>query len=76
VQLGHALKWLLQYVEKDGPKSMIQPIQRVRSGRLVYMASSDSLNAVNHNHKFSVDPDEALVMWDALDPIVRFVIKE
>jgi len=75
VQLGHALKWLLQYVQKEGPKSMIQPIQRVRDGKLVYMASSDSMNAVNHNHQFSVDPDEALGMWDALDPIMRFVIK-
>lgn len=75
VQLGHALKWLLQYVQKEGPKNMIQPIQRVRDGKLVYMASSDSMNAVNHNHQFSVDPDEALGLWDALDPIMRFVIK-
>jgi uncharacterized membrane protein YgcG len=75
VQLGHALKWLLQYVQKEGPKALIQPIQRVRDGKLVYMASGDSLNAVNHNHQFSVDPDEALGMWDALDPLLRFVIK-
>ena len=75
VQLGHALKWLLQYVQKEGPKNMIQPIQRVRDGKLVYMASSDSMNAVNHNHQFGVDPDEAFGMWDALDPIMRFVIK-
>jgi uncharacterized membrane protein YgcG len=75
VQLSHALKWLLQYAQNEGPKSMIQPIQRVRDGKLVYMASSDSMNAVNHNHQFSVDPDEALGMWDALDPIMRFVIK-
>ncbi len=75
VQLGHTLKWLLQHVQKEGPKNMIQPIQRIRDGTLVYMASSDSLNAVNHNHQFSVDPVEALNMWDALDPIMRFVIK-
>lgn len=75
VQLSHALKWLLQYVQKEGPANMIQPVQRVRDGKLVYMASSDSMNAVNHNHQFSVDPDEALGMWDALDPIMRFVIE-
>lgn len=75
VQLNHALKWLLQFAQKEGPTNMIQPIQRVRDGKLVYMASSDSMNAVNHNHQFSVDPDEALGMWDAIDPIMRFVIK-
>lgn len=75
VQLGHALKWLLQYAQKEGPPSIIQPIQRVRDGKLVYMASGDSLNAVNHNHEFSVDPDEALAMWGALDPLMRYVVK-
>lgn len=74
VQLGHALKWLLQYAQKEGPPSIIQPIQRVRDGKLVYMASSDSLNAVNHNHEFTVDPDEALAMWGALDPLMRYVV--
>lgn len=75
VQLGHALKWLLQYVQAEGPKPLIQPIERVRGGKLVYMSSNDSLNAVNHNHQFSVDPDEALRMWDAIDPLMKFVIK-
>jgi hypothetical protein len=75
VQLGHALKWLLQHAQKEGPKSMIQPIERVRDGKLVYMSSGHSMNAVNHNHKFSVDPDEALSMWDAIDPLMKFAIK-
>ncbi len=75
VQLGHALKWMLKYAQSNGPKSVIQPIERVRSGKLVYMSSSDSLNAVNHNHEFSVDPDETLSMWDAIDPLMRFAIK-
>jgi hypothetical protein len=75
VQLGHALKWLLQFIQAEGPKSLIQPVERVRGGKLVYMSSSDSLNAVNHNHKFSVDPDEALSMWDAIDPLMKFTIK-
>jgi hypothetical protein len=75
VQLGHALKWLLQFVQKEGPKNLIQPIERVRGGKLVYMSSNDSMNAVNHNHQFSVDPDEALGMWDAVDPLMKFAIK-
>lgn len=75
VQLGHALKWLLQYVQAEGPKYMIQPIERVRSNKFIYMSSSDSLNAVNHNHHFSVGPDETLGMWDAIDPLMKFAIK-
>jgi len=74
VQLNHALKWLLAYTRKNGPTNMIQPIERVRGGKLVYMSSSDTLNAVNHNHKFGVDPDDALRMWDAIDPLVRMTI--
>lgn len=75
VQLGHALKWLLQYVKAEGSKNMIGPIERVRTGKLVYMSSSNSLNDVNHNHQFSVDPAEAFDMWDAIDPLMKFVIK-
>lgn len=73
VQLGHALKWLLEYTRNHGPKSMMQPIERVRKGKLT--SHSDALNAVNHNHQFSVDPDEALATWDSIDPIMRFAIK-
>ena len=74
VQLGHALKWLLQYVTKNGPKDLIQPIKRVRGGQLATMAEKDTLDAVNHNHKFSVDPTEALHLWDSVDPIIRHVM--
>jgi hypothetical protein len=76
VHLSHALKWLLEYVKANGPTSRIQPIERVRTGRLVtYTSSSDALNALNHNHHFSVDPDEAVGMWDSIDPILRYVMR-
>lgn len=77
VQLSHALKWLLDYVKANGPKGLIQPIEKVRTGRLVtYTNSSDALNALNHNHHFSVDADEALGMWNSIDPILRYVMSE
>ncbi|WP_344217855.1 hypothetical protein [Kribbella sancticallisti] len=76
VQLGHALTWLLDYVKAQGATSLIQPIEGVRSGTLVnFTASSDALNAVNHNHKFRVDPDEVLHMWNSIEPILRYVMK-
>ena len=75
VQLGHCLKWLLQYVSAKGPRSLIQPISRVRDGKLAYAASSDSMNAVNHNHQFFVDPDEAFFLWLSIEPIIRHVTR-
>jgi hypothetical protein len=76
VHLSHALKWLLEYAKANGPKNKIQPIERVRTGRLAtYTNSSDALNALNHNHHFSVDPDEAVGMWDSIDPILRYVMR-
>lgn len=76
VQLNHALKWLLEDVKASGPRNMIQPIERIRTGRLVtYTNSSDALNALNHNHHFSVDADETLGMWNSIDPIIRHAMR-
>lgn len=75
VQLGHALKWLLEHVRKEGPSDLIQPIEKVRNGKWLYVASTDAMNAVNHNHKFSVEPDEVLSMYDSIDPILRHLMK-
>ena len=76
VYLSHALKWLLGYVKANGEKALIQPIESVRSGQLVnYTASKDSLDAINHNHHFRVDPDEVVNMWNSIDPLMRYVMK-
>jgi hypothetical protein len=76
VQLHHALKWLGEYVQQHGPKPLIQPITQLRSGRLVnYTASSDALNAINHNHHFHVEPDEVLNCWNSIDSIMRELMK-
>jgi len=76
VQLGHALNWLLEHVKANGPKHLIQVIEGVRTGKLVtYTNSGDSLNAVNHNHHFLVDPDQTFSMWASIDSIMRYVMK-
>lgn len=76
VQLSHALNWLLDYVKANGPKYLIQVIEGVRTGKLVtYTNSGDSLNAINHNHHFLVDPDQAFSMWASIDSIMRYVMK-
>ena len=76
VQLYHALKWYGEYVTQNGPRALIQPVTQLQSGKLVnYTASSDALNAINHNHHFSVDPDEVVNCWNSIDSILRELMK-
>lgn len=76
VQLGHALKWLLEYVQSNGPVYLKQCIESVRTGRLVtYTTTKDALDAANHNHHFHVDPDEVFAMWSSIDSIMRYLMK-
>lgn len=75
VYLSHALKWLLEYVKEDKQKALIQPIESVRTGKLVYVATKDSLDAINHNHYFRVDPDDVVHMWNSIDPLMRYLMK-
>lgn len=76
VQLGEALNWLLEHIKVNGPRPLVQVVDSVRTGRLVtYTSSSDALNAVNHNHHFMVDPDEAFALWSKIEPIIRFAMK-
>jgi hypothetical protein len=76
VQLSHALDWLLDDIKQHGPKKLIQPVDRVRTGKLTsYAHTGDALNAVNHNHEFEVDPDEAIGMWHAIEPIMKHLMK-
>lgn len=73
VQLGETLKWLLTYVKKVGDKGMIQPIERVRTGKLQYATTVDAMNAVSHNQHVEFDGDEAIDMWTSIEPILRYV---
>ncbi len=75
VQLGHALKWLLEHVQADGPPYLKQCIESVRTGKLMYTTTKDSFDAVNHNHHFKVDSDEAISMWGSIDPIMKYLMK-
>lgn len=76
VQLGHALHWLLDFVKANGPTYLQQVVESVRTGKLVtYTSTSDSLNAINHNHHFKVDSDQAFDMWTSIDSIMRYVMK-
>ncbi len=76
VMLSHALKWLLGYVQANGPPYLIQCVEGIRSGKLVtYTTTKDALDALNHNHHFKVDRDEVIAMWTSIDSIMRFLMK-
>lgn len=76
VQLHHALKWFGEYVKENGPRRLVQPVTRLRTGKLInYTATNDALNAINHNHHFSVDPDEVVNCWQSIDSIMRELMK-
>jgi hypothetical protein len=79
VQLHHAMVWYEKYLTTNGPKSLLQPLKRVRTGALAnwgnYSSSKDALDAANHNHKYSVDPNEVGHLWDSIEPLLRELLK-
>jgi hypothetical protein len=76
VQLHDSLAWLVDYFKANGKKALIQPAQRVQSGKIPnYTASNDAMNAINHNHHFHVDGDEVLHLWTSIDPLMRELMK-
>ena len=76
VQLSNALSWLSGHVKNNGPNYLVQVIEGIKTGKLVvYTNSSDSLNAINHNHHFMVDPDQVFAMWESIDSLMRYLMK-
>ncbi len=74
VQLGHALDWLLKYAKTDRPK-MEQSINSVRGGPLVHFdVTKTALDAANHNHYFHVDSDQVINMFNAIHPVLKYVL--
>jgi hypothetical protein len=76
VQLGDALAWLHDYAKANGETKLLQPIKQVMGGKVLNFGSSaNAMNAINHNHLFLVDPDEAFHMWNSIDPLMRYALK-
>lgn len=79
VQLHHALLWFEGYLAKNGPKALVQPTRKVRTGAGWNWGSfSDTkaaMDAANHNHHYIVDPSEVLHLWDSVEPLLRELLK-
>jgi hypothetical protein len=79
VQLHHSLVWFEAHLVKHGPKPLLQPVRKVKSGALAnwgpYSSTKDAMDAANHNHNFSANPDEVLHLFDSIDPLLRELLK-
>ncbi len=76
VQLGNAMDWLLEHLTQTGQSQLAQVVRATKTGQLVtYTSTTDSLNAVNHNHLFRVDADQVFAMWSSIDPIMQYLYK-
>ena len=74
VYLRDCTNWLSDRAKKKGDRWVVQVVSNM--DKLVcYGVSQDKLNAVNHNHKFYVTPDEAVEMWRVVVQLLEYVVK-
>ncbi|NTW29221.1 MAG: hypothetical protein HGA39_07675 [Coriobacteriia bacterium] len=75
VYLSHCLEWLSDTAKANGDRWVVQVVSNM--DKLVYYAvSKDKLNAVNHNHKLYVTPDEAVEMWRSVVSLLEYVVQQ
>lgn len=76
VQLAHALKWMADFTDRNGPVYLKQQIKIVQNGSLIkYGSTTDALNAINHNHHFVVTYDEVFSLWSTVESIIKEILK-
>jgi len=74
VYLRHCMNWLSEYAKTKGDRWVTQVVSNM--DKLVYYTvSQDKLNAVNHNHKLFVTPDEAVEMWKSVVSLLEYAVK-
>ncbi len=74
VYLSHCLIWLSDYAQAQGDKWVVQVVSNMNK-LVYYQVSKDKLDAVNHNHKLFVTPDEAIEMWRSVVSLLEYVVK-
>lgn len=57
-------------------KMLVQPIKKLRdnNSQNLYMHSSDSMNAVNHNPAVFSKPSDVKDAWDNIENLIRYVL--
>jgi uncharacterized membrane protein YgcG len=76
VYLNDCLVWVEDHFTTNGPKSLIQVVQKLRSRPLNHeMGNQGNMNAINHNHKIFATGQEARDGWDAVEPLLAELLK-
>lgn len=76
VQLHNCLNWLVEHLQNDGPKALVDPAKKLQGGRLAeFSGTKTALNAVNHNQHFHVDADDVVTAWNSMDSVMRELMK-
>lgn len=77
VYLSHSLQWLEHHFKGDPKrKSLIQVIQKIRANKVsAFAATSDHLNAVNHNHNIVASPTDVREAWDIMASLIEAIVK-
>ncbi len=74
VYLSNCLDWLSEYARTKGDKWVVQVVAGMTK-LVYYQVTADKLNAVNHNHKMYVTPDEAIEMWRSVVSLLEYVVR-
>ena len=75
VQLSHALTWLEQHLKSEGQTSLIQVVQKIRSGKISdFIPSKTHLDAINHNHLIFATPGDVRECWNTMKPLLQFML--
>jgi len=77
VYLSHSLQWLEQHFKSDPKRrAYVQVIQKIRTNKLsAFAATSDHLNAVNHNHNIVASPSDVREAWDIMAGLIEAIVK-
>ncbi|WP_409073641.1 hypothetical protein [Micromonospora chalcea] len=76
VMLDNCLEWLEKKARADGATAIAGVIKKVKTGQLgYYVATSDHLNAINHNPLISATPSEVRTAWNSAKPILEWMLK-
>jgi hypothetical protein len=76
VYLSHCLRWLEDYLPTGGHRPLAQVVKKLASGKVsgYYSASTDALNAINHNHKVHAEAEDVRNCWSTMHELMKVVL--
>lgn len=74
VFLNHVLDEFIKEMEAAKNQRLLQVARRIRDTPNMSSYSPDFLNAANHNPDVFATPEDVENAWDAMEPVLRFVL--